>query len=46
MAPAVPASAIPMLDQKVDGYLTALMRPETKKSPEYEAKADRDAHHG
>ena len=38
MAPAVPASAVPMLDQKVDSYLEALMRSETK-SPEYEAKA-------
>jgi len=38
MAPAVPASAVPMLDQKVDGYLDALMKSETK-SPEYEAKA-------
>lgn len=38
MAPAVPASAVPMLDQKVDSYLDALMKSETK-SPEYEAKA-------
>ncbi len=39
MAPAVPASAIPMLDQKVDGYLQALSTTATK-SPEYEAKAN------
>ncbi|MFN8099502.1 MAG: toxic anion resistance protein [Dermatophilaceae bacterium] len=39
MAPAVPASAIPMLDQKVDGYLSALSTTATK-SPEYEAKAN------
>jgi hypothetical protein len=38
MAPAVPASAIPMLDQKVDGFLAALSTTATK-SPEYEAKA-------
>ena len=39
MAPAVPAAAVPMLDQKVEGYLDALMKSETK-SPEYEAKAN------
>ncbi|WP_344063273.1 toxic anion resistance protein [Nostocoides vanveenii] len=38
MAPAVPAAAVPMLDQKVDGFLSALMTAETK-SPAYEAKA-------
>ena len=39
MAPAVPAAAVPMLDQKVDGFLDALMKSESK-SPEYEAKAN------
>ena len=38
MAPAVPAAAVPMLDQKVDGFLSALITAETK-SPAYEAKA-------
>ncbi|MEI2777240.1 MAG: toxic anion resistance protein [Tetrasphaera sp.] len=39
MAPAVPEAAMPMLDQKVDGFLQALSSTATK-SPEYEAKAN------
>lgn len=38
MAPAVPASALPGLDSKVDGYLGELLAAPAK-SPEFEAKA-------
>ncbi len=38
MAPAVPATALPGLDQKVDGYLEQLLAAPVK-SPEFEAKA-------
>ena len=39
MAPAVPASALPALDAKVDGFLTALTTAQTR-SPDYESKAN------
>jgi uncharacterized protein YaaN involved in tellurite resistance len=38
MAPAVPEAALPGLDAKVDGYLSALMQAEPK-SPAFDAKA-------
>jgi uncharacterized protein YaaN involved in tellurite resistance len=38
MAPAVPETALPGLDAKVDGYLEALLKTEPK-SPAFEAKA-------
>lgn len=38
MAPQVPEAALPGLDAKVEGYLTALLTAETK-SPTFEAKA-------
>ncbi|MDN5795911.1 MAG: toxic anion resistance protein [Intrasporangium sp.] len=38
MAPAVPESALPGLDAKVDGYLDSLLKAEPR-SPQFEAKA-------
>ncbi|MGN6752816.1 MAG: toxic anion resistance protein [Intrasporangium sp.] len=38
MAPAVPESALPGLDAKVDGYLDSLLKTEPR-SPQFEAKA-------